>query len=113
MFRHWIYVWTCYGKGKRYGIIMYYYRGNSQFHEIEFEGYEASDKASPAVQCVKSIWKVFWFAHGPLLTQRLTVLFDLICCEWPWSLSLLASFTFHFYQFLSIISIDHKASILI
>ena len=52
-----------------------------------------------------------WISFSLLLTQLLTVkLFDLICCEWSWSLS---SFTFHFNMFLSIIFIDHKASILI
>ncbi len=38
-----------------------------------------------------------WISFSLLLTQRLKVkLFDLICCEWPWSFS---SFTFHFICF--------------
>ncbi len=54
---------------------------------------------------------LYWISFSLLLTQRLTVKsFDLICCEWPWSFS---SFTFHFDLFLSIFSIDHKASTLI
>ncbi len=37
-----------------------------------------------------------WIRFSLLLTQRLTVkLFDLVCCEWPWSFSPVSNFYFH------------------